>query len=103
MSGRSNAAAQRCRALPLLSNFTQKRLTTNRVPGDELWDRHPRKQKSRVFDFVATSLQVDDYVSHEPNMRRSTLHTQIAGSDDDDDNLPLLIGGCVVFLLLLIY
>ncbi len=38
-------------------------------------------------------LQVDDYVSHEPVMRRSALHAQIAGSDDDDDELPLMIGG----------
>lgn len=38
-------------------------------------------------------LQVDDYVNHEPVMRRSALHAQIAGSDEDDDELPLMIGG----------
>lgn len=39
------------------------------------------------------SLQVDDYVSHEPVMRRSALHTQVAGSDEDEDGPRLLLGG----------
>lgn len=38
-------------------------------------------------------LQVDDYVSHEPVVRRSALHTQVAGSDEDEDEPRLLIGG----------
>lgn len=38
-------------------------------------------------------MQVDDYVSHEPTVRRSALHTQVAGSDDEEDGPRLLLGG----------
>jgi hypothetical protein len=42
---------------------------------------------------VNSSAQVDDYVSHEPAMRGSALHAQVAGSDDEDDGPRLLLGG----------